>query len=306
VPKLIILIFRHGGLKMKNTILISALSMTMSLSSVLACDIHGDSGFMPKNNLRISKYDKGTNGMTKETFLSIIKRVSDVYVPIVAGKGATLEMVNNWDDETVNAYANQEGKVWTVNMFGGLARHPLTTNDGFMLVVCHETGHHLGGAPKYGGGSDWAANEGQADYFGSLKCMKRVLEKDDNVAIVSQMTIDQEATRQCQLAYSNAGEVALCQRIAMAGKSLGQLLGSLGGNSNVNFNTPDTKIVRRTNDAHPKAQCRLDTYFSGGLCDKSFTEDVSETSPIPGTCIRNDGYSVGPRPLCWYKPGAGE
>lgn len=290
---------------MKNGILISALSMTMSLSSVFACDIHGKTGFMPENNLSISKYDKASNGMTEKTFLSIIARVSEVYAPIVASKGATLEMNNNWDDGTVNASANQIGKVWHVNMYGGLARHPLITNDGFMLVVCHETGHHLGGAPKYSG-EEWATNEGQADYFGSLKCMKRVLEKDDNVAIVAKMTIDAEATKQCQSVYKNEGEVALCQRIAMAGHSLGKLLGSLGGSSNINFNTPDKSAVRRTNDNHPQAQCRLDTYFNGVLCDKSFTEDVSESSPIPGTCIKRDGYKMGTRPLCWYKPGTGE
>lgn len=291
---------------MKNGILISALSLSFSLSTAFACDIHGKTGFMPENNLRISKYDKDTNGMTEEKFLSIIKRVSDVYAPVVESKGATLDMINNWDDETVNAYAHRDGNVWHVSMFGGLARHPLTTDDGFMLVVCHETGHHLGGAPRYGQNTDWAANEGQADYFGALKCMKRVLENDDNIAIVSKMQIDAEATKQCQAVYKNASEVALCQRIAMAGKSLGQLLGSLGGSSKVNFNTPDKSVVRRTNDAHPQAQCRLDTYFSGGLCDKSWSEDVDQNSPIPGTCIKRDGYKVGMRPLCWYKPGAGE
>jgi hypothetical protein len=291
---------------MKNGILISALSMTMSLSSVFACDIHGKSGFMPENNLKISKYDKDTNGMTQETFESIVKRVSDLYSPIATTKGATLEYINNWDDETVNAYADRDGGTWHVNMFGGLARHPLTTNDGFLLVVCHETGHQFGGAPKYGGGADWAANEGQADYFGALKCMKRVLEKDDNASVVAKMTIDAEATKKCQMVYKSEGDIALCQRIAMAGKSLGQLLGSLGGSSNVNFNTPDKSVVRRTNDEHPAAQCLLDTYFSGSLCDKAFSEEVSETSPIPGVCIKKDGYKVGPRPLCWYKPGAGE
>jgi len=291
---------------MKNGILISALSLSMSLSSAFACDIHGKTGFMPENNLRISKYDKDTNGMTQERFESIVKRVSDAYIPLAKEKGAALEYINNWDDETVNAFADRDGGTWHVNMFGGLARHPLTTDDGFMLVVCHETGHHFGGAPRYDQNTDWAANEGQADYYGALKCMKRVLEKDDNIAIVSKMSIDAEATKQCQMVYKNAAEVALCQRIAMAGKSLGQLLGSLGGNSKVNFNTPDKSVVKRTNDNHPAAQCRLDTYFSGGLCDKSFTEEVDQTSPIPGTCIKRDGYKVGPRPLCWYKPGAGE
>jgi hypothetical protein len=291
---------------MKNGILISALTLSMSVSTSFACDIHGKSGFMPENNLKISKYDKDTNGMTKERFLSIIKRVSDVYAPVVDTKGAQLDMINNWDDDTVNAYAHRDGNVWHVSMFGGLARHPLTTDDGFMLVVCHETGHHLGGAPRYYNNSDWAANEGQADYFGALKCMRRVLEKDDNIAVVSKMQIDAEATKQCQMIYKNESEIALCQRVAMAGKSLGQLLGSLGGNSKVNFNTPDKSAVKRTNDAHPQAQCRLDTYFSAGLCDKSWSEDVDQNSPIPGTCIKKDGYKAGVRPLCWYKPSTAE
>lgn len=288
---------------MKNGILISALAISFSLSQAFACDIHGKSGFMPENSLYISKEDKATNGMTKERFEAIVNRVYVSYASIVKAKGATLEMNNNWDDGTVNAFANQKDGVWHVNMFGGLARHPLVTDDGFLLVVCHETGHHLGGAPKYGGlGNTWASNEGQADYFGSLKCMRRVLEKDDNQAIVAKMVVDAEAKNKCEMVYKSSDEVALCERIAMAGKSLAMLLGDLGGNSKVAFNTPDKKAVRKTNDAHPAAQCRMDTYFSGSLCDKSFTEDVSDKSPINGTCIKRDGYTVGARPLCWYKP----
>lgn len=292
---------------MKNGFLISALAMTLSLSQAFACDIHGTTGFMPENNLKISKDDKETNGMTKEKFEAIVNRVYLAYSPIVAAKGATLEMDNNWDDGTVNAYANQTGNTWHVNMFGGLARHPLVTDDGFMLVVCHETGHHLGGAPKIGGrASAWASNEGQADYFGTLKCMRRVLSVDDNQAIMAKATIDPEAKTKCEMVYKSGDEIALCERIAMAGKSLAQLLGDLGGNSNVDFTTPDKSVVRKTNDAHPAAQCRMDTYFSGSLCDKAFSDDVSNTSPINGTCIKKDGYAVGPRPLCWYKPTASE
>ena len=50
----------------------------------------------------------------------------------------------------------------------------------------------------------------------------------------------------------------------------------------------------------------MDTYFSGSLCDKAFSEDVSDKNPISGTCIKKDGYTVGPRPLCWYKPSSSE
>jgi hypothetical protein len=290
---------------MKNGFFIFVFALTTTLSPIFACDIDGKTGFMPENNLHISVEDKATNGMTEETFTAIVNSVYETYAPIVKAKGATLKMDNNWKDTTVNAYANRTGKIWHVNMFGGLARHPLVTEDGFRLVVCHETGHHLGGFPKVVGNT-WAANEGQADYFGTLKCMKRVLSKEDNQAVVAKLNLDPAVATQCEQVYKSADEIALCERIAMAGKSLALLLSELGKNNSVSFTTPDPAIVQTTFDAHPQAQCRLDTYFAGSLCDKSFTEDVSEINPIPGVCIKKDGYSVGTRPLCWYKPSDSE
>jgi hypothetical protein len=282
--------------------LINLIMLSMPLT--FACDQHGLSGFMPKNNLKIYKEDKDTNGMTKEKFESIIKRVYDAYAPIVAVKNATLQMINNWDDPTVNAYADRDGdgNTWHVSMFGGMARHPLITDDGFMMVVCHETGHHVGGAPKYSYGNEWAAAEGQADYFAALKCMKRVLEKDDNISLMQKIIVDDFATKQCQTVYKNESEIALCKRIAMAGKTLATLLGSLQDAGKMAFNTPDKSKVKKTDSDHPWPQCRLDTFFQGALCDKSYTEDVSETSTVPGTCIKRDGFLLGPRPLCWYRP----
>ncbi|MBC7429174.1 MAG: hypothetical protein H7336_11215 [Bacteriovorax sp.] len=292
---------------MKKSLLIGSAILSMSLSTLsFACDSSGKTGFLPANNMKIFAGDKAANTMTQEKFLAIVGRVESTYKEIITAKGATLFMNNLWDDPTVNASAQENGNSWQINMYGGLARHPLTTDDGFMMVVCHELGHHLGGAPRYDRNTDWAANEGQADYFAGLKCMRRVLRNDDNIAIVAKMTIDAEATKQCTSVYKSESDIALCQRVAMAGKSLGSLLGELGGNSNVNFNTPDKKVVKTTNDAHPAAQCRLDTYFQSMLCDKSIDEELSKDSPIPGACIKKDGYAKGPRPLCWYKPTSAE
>ena len=299
--------FCYGGLIMKNRILLCALASALSLSQAFSCDIDGKTGFAPENNRRISVWDKATNGMTEETFLAIITRVSDLYAPIVKEKGGVLQMNNNWTDETVNAYAQRSGNTWSVNMFGGLARSPEITNDGFMGVVCHELGHHLGGAPKKGGWMGaWAANEGQADYFATLKCLRRVLENDDNAGIVAKMTVDPDAKTKCEMIYKSTNEIALCERVAMAGKSLATLLASLGGTSQVAFNTPDPSVVKKTDDNHPAAQCRLDTYFSGDLCDKDILDEVDNKDPIKGTCVKSDGHQVGMRPLCWYKPTAKE
>jgi hypothetical protein len=288
---------------MKKRILALATSLTLASASVFACDIHGHTGFAPENNLRISIYDKATNGMTQDRFNAIIDRVEKAYIPAAKAKGGTLKVIRNWTDDTVNAYATESGADWQVQMFGGLARHQLVTDDGFMLVVCHETGHHLGGAPKKANfGSAWASNEGQADYFGAMKCMRRILDHDDNVGIVAKMNVEADVKTKCELVFHNDNEIALCERIAMAGKSLALLLGDLGNTPNVSFGTPDKAVVSKTYDAHPAAQCRLDTYFSGSLCDKSWDLDVDNKNPVTGNCIKKDGYTTGVRPLCWYKP----
>jgi hypothetical protein len=287
-------------MKYRNLLLI-----TIALLShySFACDLHENSEFAPENNIKIEVNSLITNGMTKVKFNSIIARVEKVYTPIVKQKGGRLHIVRGWNDSTVNAYAKRTSFYWQINMFGGLARHPLVTDDGFMLVVCHELGHHIGGAPK---SSEWAANEGQADYFGTMKCMRRILENDNNRNIISTIKVDEEAQTKCQNIYHNDNEIALCERIAMAGKSLALVLADLGGSSKVEFNTPDKSIVTRTDNNHPAAQCRLDTYFNGILCDKSWDQDVDNSNPITGVCTKRDGYSNGVRPLCWYKPRAEE
>ena len=297
---------------MTKTILVALIVTTLSISQAFSCDATGTSGFAPENDLKIYVGDKSANNMTKEMFLNAIERVSSFYSPIVKDLGGDLIMKNDWDSPSVNAFAKQEKTDKEVYMFGGLARHPMITEDGFMMVVCHELGHHVGGAPKKVSqsrlGFIWASNEGQADYFAGLKCMRRVLEKDDNIAIVAEMQIDQEAKTKCESVYKSASEAALCQRIAMAGKSLAKLLGDLNksDSSDVSFSTPDSSVVASTFDPHPQAQCRLDSYFSGALCDKSPLEDLSKTDAIVGTCIKKDGYAEGVRPLCWYKPSENE
>ena len=265
--------------------------------------VNGQKGFLPKNDFKIHVGDKAANTMTKERFNAIIDGVDKYYRPIVKAKGGLLKWARKWDDATVNASAQRLFKVWQVNMYGGLARHNLVTEDGFALVVCHELGHHLGGAPKIGGSaSQWASNEGQADYFGTMKCFRRVFETEDNQAIIARMTVDPLVKKNCAEHFTLANDQALCVRAAMAGKSLADLLAELGGRGVVNFATPDPSRVSRTSDTHPAAQCRLDTYFQGSLCDKDVNDEVDNSDAEKGVCTLAQGYTFGTRPLCWYKP----
>jgi hypothetical protein len=268
---------------------------------VLACSIDGKEGFLPKNSMNIPVNTKAPTGISEEQFNEVIDSVESIYSPIVSQMGGKLEVARRWTDGTVNAYAERDGETWKVSMFGGLARHRTITVDGFALVVCHELGHHIGGAPRYAG-DDWAANEGQSDYFATLKCLRRVWLNEDNALAVSKLEVPEYLKESCSNAWSNPADQALCIRGAMAGDSVARLFASMSWAKPAKFDTPDPKQVTRTNDNHPATQCRLDTYFQGALCEKSFNEDVTFDSEVTATCHGSTGHTNGLRPRCWFKP----
>ena len=275
----------------------------VSSVSAFACDIDGKSGFAPENDMYISSSVKSINGIDEAEFNAVMDEVAAVYEPIIKANGDKMVLNRKWDDGTVNASAQRSGKKVILNMYGGLARHNLITRDGFAIVMCHELGHHLGGAPKIGGWfNKWASNEGQSDYFATLKCFRKVYGGEDNIAFISNMNVPTIVTEKCDEIYANSTDSALCQRSTMAAKSTADLLASLRNSAAPKFDTPDTKVVAKTDNSHPAAQCRLDTYFAGAICDKDMNDDVSAKDPNKGTCNRKDGDQTGLRSLCWYKP----
>ncbi len=271
----------------------------------IACTIDGEEGFVPENNLKISVNAKRLAGLSEAQFNAVIDKVETLYAPIVKEHGGNLTVVRNWTDETVNAYAQQIGSTWKVSMFGGLARHDTITEDGFSLVICHEIGHHIGGAPRKVSpwSSPWASNEGQADYWATLKCLRRVWETDNNEEVVRAMDVPAALSKACSEQHLWNQDYYTCIRGGMAGMSVSKLFQALRDSSvEPKFDTPDPKVVTRTDDNHPAYQCRLDTYFQGALCEVDMREDVSASSEVTGTCHGSLGHAKGTRPLCWFKP----
>ena len=86
-----------------------------------------------------------------------------------------IEFHVDWNDNRVNAIAYRQGSKQHVSIFGGLLRHQYIQIEGAGLVLAHEIGHHLGGAPRYTTqGLTWASCEGQSDYWGALVAMRNV------------------------------------------------------------------------------------------------------------------------------------
>lgn len=283
----------------------------LSLSLLATTAAHAS--FLPPNDLHLQDNQlRAKANITEAQFNAIIDEAIAYYGPFLKEHyNATLKVNRLWSDSTVNASASQFGSTWTVNMYGGLARRPETTPDGFALVLCHEIGHHLGGYPFSG---SWAADEGSSDYFSTLSCAKALWKDQTDKNALSRDIIGEYPKSLCDANWQTEDEQNLCYRSLLGGKSLGGLLAALGG-TKADFTTPDLSIVKQTYHAHPKGQCRLDTYIAGALCGNEFDATIipgkdlgskrnskdAEAASGRFTCLRTE-YTVGTRPACWFKP----
>lgn len=274
--------------------------------------ISAQATILPDNDLYLEDNFDRASAVTEADFNDIITRARNIYTDVVRKNGGRLDIRGHWDDSTVNANATQLFGTWTVNMYGGLARRPEITPDGFTMVLCHELGHHLAGFPF---ASSWAANEGQSDYFATNHCAQVFWgdEKELNAAAAS--TVNPTAKAKCDESWQTEDAQNLCYRTMNAGESLANLLAALK-RKKVDFNTPDTKEVRSTDDSHPDAQCRLDTYVAGAICTSEYDVEVipgktggrgrnnrtAEEASAAYSCTARDNYKVGLRPRCWFKP----
>lgn len=258
---------------------------------------------LPENNLAIPPSDK-SDGLSEIQYHQVIDKVESVYGPIINKMGKKLVMKRLWEDPRVNAGTIRKENEIIINLYGGYARHPSVTEDGYALVICHEIGHHLGGTPrKYFEGErpSWPSTEGQADYFATLKCLRKVFRKDDNVAIAESQEASSTISQKCSV-FPTRWERALCKRTSIAGLAIGAISADIRNDTVPQIDTPDLSEVKETFEAHPNPQCRLDTYFQGSICEVSSSVSVSSKDETVGTCHALKNHTDGLRPTCWFKP----
>ncbi len=286
---------------MIRSILVSAALVVLS---IVPRTVVLEEGFLPQNDMKIEVGSLEAKGISQKQFNQVMDRMEKLYGPEIKARGGRLVLKRLWDNATVNASAERSGNDYILNMYGGLARHESITQDGMALVVCHEMGHHIGGAPKYDGGSDWASNEGQADYFANLKCLRRMF-ADEGSAFTRPKSEDPGPAAACAASFPAGADRAACVRGSMAGMSVTTLFRMLRHETVLpRFDTPDPAVVAAMYDGHPGTQCRLDTYYAGSICGRAVGDQVGETDPAQGTCTQAGGQASGFRPRCWYKPGA--
>ncbi len=275
-------------------------------TNLIACSLEDGHRFFPENDLSFPVTEKGITKISYWEFVFLLNKIEKLFADDVKNDGAKLKIYTDWDEPGVNAYASRtKPGEYSVHIWGGLARHPLMTLDALAMIACHEIGHHLGGFPRKFG-EEWGAAEGQADYWAANKCFKKLIQNDNNSSVNAKVKIDNEIKTQCNNFYLQDGDIQSCIRNSTAGGVLSLVLNSLRtGNAPVSFTTPDKKQTGVTNDEHPDAQCRLDTYFAGALCGLDWKTPVGFkfNDVDTGSCTTKQGHAYkASRPLCWFNP----
>lgn len=202
--------------------------------------------------------------MTERQFKRVLHSVEEVYEPVVNALGARLIVYSGYQFNTVNAVAQRDEDKWMISFYGGLAKHRKMTEDGLRFVVCHELGHHLGGAPfklDSEGQERWASAEAQADYFATSECLPNVFKHDGKSEdVVSRLPIGLKEQ------FSNYCSDASCLRILWATYNAVTVFNSLHSEELMpDFNTPDLSEVSHTDREYPSLQCRMDTMLAGAM-----------------------------------------
>lgn len=260
-----------------------------------------DEGIVRNNTKQISENSILSNGMTQEEFKKTIAHFENYFAPIIERDyRSELVVYHSWTSNTINAYADKKTRKYEITVFGGLARYKSMTADSLTLTLCHEIGHFFGGYPKKST-NVWSSAEGQADYYSTAKCLRRIWATDNNIEIMSRINVPELVKLECAQSYSHLNEQALCQRTSLAGKAMAELFQFLENDyREPQFETPDQEISRAMQYMHPFAQCRLDTYFQGSICPVQESIEFDDKEELTGSCHQKLGDTRGLRPACWF------
>jgi hypothetical protein len=281
---------------MKTALLNTLILSFLFISNLLA--VVPDSGLKFPNHR-----NKNTQKIVAENDLKeISERIKKVYSDLILKHYNTkLEFNIEWANDDMSAFATRTANnEYMINVYGGMARAPGMTKDAMALVLCHELGHHIGGAPKTTLYEGWPSAEGQADYFAASKCMKRYYSDLMHEEVDINTNIPEKIIADCNRVYKNLSDLKICVRTMIASMEFGQFLNNLKSTKfPVKLDTPDPKIVKGTNiNDYPRAQCRFDTLYAGALCPISSDVLTSNLDAGQGQCMDTD--KPGFRPRCWF------
>ena len=257
---------------------------------------------LPKNDLRVP-IRKNAHDENKSH--QLIDQIEKVYTPIINEQRGHFFVTREWENERVNAAAgrSKDGQ-FQIKVFGGLYRYETISDDAFLLILCHEIGHLIGGAPTVKPFNN-ITSEGQADYFSTSKCFRRVVRGENHKQKANLSLVNPLAKRECLKVYpKNSEDYEICIRVNVANRDMANTIEDLNNlkRNTLKIETPDPyERMFIVFNGYPEPQCRLDTLFKGSLCRKNENSSLDLQVYNGNNCnVYEDQFGL--RPLCWYVP----
>ncbi|EQC45617.1 hypothetical protein [Bacteriovorax sp. Seq25_V] len=225
------------------------------------------------------------------------KKVESAFFEELQEKGE--HILFQWSDDSVTKVAAMShGLPRKLHVSSSLLTNMELKKEHLINVFCHELGHIIGGAPfieEFPGDNRKISTEGQADYFATAKCMKRVLDPQEYEDVIIDFKVKSDL-------YKRGCTTRECQLISFFSLQAIQILGP---HEELSFENVDNKVVDYTYPYKNTEQCRLDTFVAGAICPVSEDVNFSDESQSFAACHWR-GFStdfiLGARPACWFRP----
>ena len=196
-----------------------------------------------------------------------------------------------------NAYATRsDNDSPIINISSALYDNNFVSTDSLSLLICHELGHFYGQSPKKTRGktkkSSWSSAEGQADFFATSTCLKKVLNIIPEDESIDKRLSPTELEFETQTCTSPN-----CNRSLRASLEISKMYAEIKfWRYELSYFRKDYNEVYSTLLDHPNPQCRLDTLVAGIQCPKTKTFYLNGKKYL--TCEDKNFR----QPPCWLKP----
>jgi len=235
--------------------------------------------------------------VSEKEFEFISEAIQSIYSDEIKNEVDELDFILSKDSQKkANAFAKRRKDKWEITVVSSLLDLKSVTPATLGMIMCHEMGHFMGGAPYVvgrpitsvlrGRAPRKMSCEGQADFFGSSDCFKKLVKRLPWILNVLKIypALD-EITKNCdgdetckQLIYASYETVLTYQ----------ELLTQYGVHEGFQGHM-DTLDSDRTLDfvgEYPSLECRFHTFVNGILCPSLNSNECVDMK-----------WS---RPACWY------
>lgn len=241
----------------------------------------------------------------EDPFITISTAIKSIFAYELSSHNAQLVFKLIEAKKYPNAMARKKSETdWEIEMDQSMLE--LTSNNlaTLVMILCHETGHFIGGQPYVVGRQLTPAVmsrapkkmscEGQADYFAAAQCFHRVIKEMPQLLDILPESRDLGLSQKCDESYQSEVDRRVCRIGIRASAELTEIYQHTLARMDMpqiflhRFSSEMTDRTLNYVGEYPSLDCRFQTMSHGVLCNEL----------RGGECLDSQWM----RPACWFLP----